>query len=75
MFEFFNFISGLLNAVIIFISDTVTGLISLLSVMFRAALFVRATIDALPPFCKGAFVVIMAISILTVVLGMFLDFG
>ena len=75
MFKFFEVIGD----IIVFRSDMTVNLfesaIELISRISHGLQFVYATVGYLPPFCQGAILAIVGLSILAVTCSIFIDFG
>lgn len=74
MFEFFDFISNLISSVVGFFTGMIENVVAMFNMIASGIVFLTASIAYLPPFCKGAIEVIIAVSICSVVLGSFVDF-
>ena len=75
MFAFFDFITNIIDTVVSLVTGFVDSALSLFTQMVKAYAFIQATVLSLPPFCQGALLMILALSLLTVVIGSFLHFA
>lgn len=68
MFEFFDTILRLIGVFIHYIITTVQSFVQLLNHAVDGMQFLVTSIAYLPPFCRGAFVCIIGISVLMLIL-------
>lgn len=74
MFQFFDFIIEFISTIVNLVVGFFESVVSFIVQISNAYMYIKGTIQALPPFCQGALLLITTVSLLTVVLGSLLDF-
>lgn len=74
MFEFFDFLSNLISTIVNFVSGIIDSVVQAFHMIASGTVFLAASLGSLPPFCKGAFEVIIALCVCSVLLSSLLDF-
>ena len=75
MFKFFDFVENILEIVFGYLQTTIESVVTMFTTVTSGLGYLNASIGALPPFCRGALITILTISVLSVILSSFLDFG
>lgn len=75
MFKFFDFILQLIEYVIYFFVTVVDSVVMFFKHIISGITFITETIAFLPPFCRGAILAVIGVSILTAFLSSFYDAG
>lgn len=73
MFEFFDFISGLINTVWNAISETIASVVAFISHVVNGMMFISQALVDLPPFCSVFLTTIVSISLITMFISAFID--
>lgn len=74
MFKFFDSIFGFITTIVDYIATAIESFITVLKQVSAGVLFVAETVMLLPPFCRGAMAVLVAICIVSLLLSVFIDF-
>ncbi len=74
MFKFFDSIFGFITTIVDYIATAIESFITVLKQVSAGVLFVGETVMLLPPFCRGALAVLVAICIVSLLLSVFIDF-
>ena len=75
MFKFFDFISTLFTNIVYFFVAVIESVVNFFGHIVKGISFMVETIAMLPPFCMGALIAIMGISIITMLISSFVDVG
>lgn len=75
MFKFFDFLSTLFTNIVYFVVAVIESVVNFFGHIVKGISFLVETIAMLPPFCMGALLAIMGISIVTMLISAFVDVG
>ena len=73
MFEFFDFLIGIVQNIILFIANLVQSVVTFFTQISEGYKFVMSVIAYLPPFCQGALLAIVGLSLLAMILSVVVD--
>ena len=74
MFKFFDSIVDFIEILVNAFSAMVETVVTVIKQVVTGVIFVSETVTLLPPFCNGAFTMLIALCVCTLVLGAFIDF-
>ena len=75
MFKFFSFIGDVIGFIVDFVVNIAESFTAIYEHIVGGIGFVVTTVGFLPPFCQGALLAIVGISILALFSSIFIDFG
>lgn len=75
MFQFFKFIGDVIEYIIYYFFTLVESVINFFGHLFKGISFLITTVGFLPPFCRGALLAIIGISLIALLISSFIDFG
>lgn len=73
MFEFFDFLIGVVQNLILFVANLVQSVVTFFAQISEGYKFVMAVVAYLPPFCQGALLAIVGLSLLAMILSVVVD--
>lgn len=75
MFKFFEFILQLIEYIIYFVITVIDSVVLFFKHIISGIAFLLETISFLPPFCRGALLAVLGVSIITALISAFVDVG
>lgn len=75
MFQFFEFLSSVVSWIFTLFQTVFEAVGTFIGFIGEAFVFSVSALEYLPPFCTGALLCILGISLVTMLLSMFIDVG